>query len=132
MTEMARFPYTGTALPLAAATVTIFNTVTMFPSMGNALPGFHMKRLIIDIFNDQAGTLNWYKSRGHRGLTDALTTWDKVGTQALALVAAGATNSIDLACPLYEEFKVEFVVGGSNLGVFDVDVALSDEINRQT
>lgn len=131
MTELARFNYTDTALPLAAATVTIFNTVNQLPG-GQWLQQFSMKRILIDIFNDQAGTLNLYKSRGHRGATSALTTWDKVHSDAVPLVAAGATNSFDYAIATYEECKVEFVVGGSNLGVFDVDVALSDEINKQS
>jgi hypothetical protein len=131
MTELARFNYTDTALPLAAATVTIFNTVNSLPG-GQWLAQWNMKRVIIDIFNDQAGTLNWFKSRGHRGATSALTTWDKVGTAAVPIVAAGATNSFDIAIPMYEECKVEFVVGGVNTGVFDVDVVLSDEINKQT
>lgn len=131
MSETVRIPYTDTAVPLAAATVTIFNTVNMFPG-GNILPGFHMKRLQLDIFNNQAGTLNWFKSRGHRGATSALTTWDQIGTVAVPLVAAGATNTFDLLVEEYEEFKVEFVVGATNETVFDVDVALSDQRQKST
>ena len=131
MADTARFPYTGTALPLAEATVVIFDTVAMFQG-GNMCPQMGYKRLQIDIFNDQAVTVNWYKSRGHRGATSALTTWDKLGSQAFAAVAAGATNTQDLLMEEYEEFKVEVVVGASNLGVFDVDVALTDSRNKGT
>lgn len=131
MGDTARIPYTDTALPLAAATVTIFNTVNLFPA-GNFCPQLGYKRVQIDIFNSQAGTLNWFKSRGHRGATSALTTWDQIGTQPVPLVAAGASNTFDLLLEEYEEFKVEFVNGGSNQTVFDVDVALTDSRNKGT
>lgn len=131
MSEAVKIGYTGTALPLAAATVSIFDTVVAFQG-GQELAMFHMKRLLIDIFNDQAGTLNWFKSRGKRGTLTTNTTWVKVGTAAVPIVAAGATNSFDLAIPEYEEFKVELLVGGVNTAVFDVDLALSDEINKET
>lgn len=131
MSEAVKVQYTGTALPLAAATVSIFDSVVAFPG-GEWMAMFHMKRILINVFNDQAGTLNWFKSRGKRGATTALTTWDKIGTAAAPIVAAGAANDFDIVCAPFEEFKVEFLVGGVNMGVFDVDVALSDEINKQT
>ena len=131
MSEAVKVGYTDAALPGNAQVVTIFNTVIAFPG-GQWLAAMHMKRLLVDIFNNQAGTLNWYKSRGHRGTTSALTTWDNIGTAAVALVAAGATNSFDFAIPTYEEFKLEWVNGATPQTVFDVDIALSDEINKQT
>lgn len=131
MGTTARIPYADTALPSAGATVTIFNTVNQFPA-GNMCPLFGMKRLQIDIFNSQAGTLNWFKSFGHRGATSDATTWAQIGTLPLPLVAGGATNTVDILIEEYEEFKVEFVNGGSNQTVFDVDVALTDERNKGT
>jgi hypothetical protein len=131
MTEAVRVQYTGAALPGNAAVVSLFDTTVAFPG-GEWLAMFHMKRLLVDIFNNQAGTLNWYKSRGKRAVSPATTTWDNIGTAAVALVAAGATNSFDFAIPMYEEFKLEWTNGAAPQTVFDVDMALSDEINKVT
>lgn len=133
MSEAIKVGYIGAALPGNAQVVSIFDSTVAFPG-GQMLAQLHMKRVLIDIFNSQAGTLNWYKSRGKRGGYNGTnaTVWDQVGTAAVPLVAAGATNSFDLAILTYEEFKVEFTNGATPQTVFDVDVALSDEINKQS
>lgn len=126
MSETARIPYTDVALPLAGSTVTLFNTVTMFPG-GDWLAGFRMKRLQIDLLNSHAGTLNYFKSRGHRGATSALTTWVQVLSTAVAAATANTSQNFDALVEEFEEFKVEWVESGTNATQFDVDVALSDE-----
>lgn len=138
MSETARLKYTGSALPGNAEVVSLFDTVNMFPSMASALPGFHMKRLQLDILHDQAGTLKWYKTQS-RGLTSvtgagssATTVWLQIGTLAVAAPAANTTDTFDFLVEEYADFKLEWTNGATPQTVFSVDVALSDERNKST
>lgn len=126
MSASARFPYTGTALPLSGTTVVLFDTVAQLPA-GNFIPMNGMKRLQVDLLNSHAGTLNLFKARGHRGTTSTLTTWVEINTQAVAAATANTSQNFDFLVEEMEEVKLEWVESGTNATQFDVDIALSDE-----
>jgi hypothetical protein len=128
MSETVAVKYTGTALPTGSTTSILFDTVTAFPS-ANYLAMLHMKRLQIDIWCSQAGTVNWYKARQPRGLTVATTTWDQLGTQAVT-ASSTVSTTLDFLVEEYGDFKVEWVNGGVNQTAFDIDMALTDERNK--
>lgn len=130
MSETAAVKYVGTALPLGATTTILFDTVTAFGTV-NYLAMLHMKRLQVDIRCSQNGTLNWYKARQPRGATAAATTWDQLGTQAI-VASTTSTSPQDFLIEEYGDFKLEWVNGGVDQTVFDVDMALTDERNKGT
>lgn len=108
--------YTGVALPLLGTTVVLFDTTVAFPAAGFMAMN-QMKRLEVDLFVDQIGTLSWQKSN-NRG-----TTWTQLSTQAVAIGA----NNLDLLVEEYQDFRLQFVCGGTNEGVFSLNMALSGE-----
>jgi hypothetical protein len=131
--QVAKFRYTGVALPGNAAQVVLFDTVVNFPNMANAIPQCGMKRLDMDLAHDQAGTLIWYKTEA-RGLTSvfgagsaATTVWTQIGTLAVAAPAAGVSDNFDFLVEEFTDFKLEWTNGATPQTVWVPSIALSDE-----
>jgi hypothetical protein len=114
--------YIGTALPAAAATVTLFSTVASF-GMADAIAMNGIERVSIDLFADHDGTFDFYKS------PDRGVTWHQIDTLAFT-GSAIASKTVDFLVEPYRDFKVDFTVGGSDETVFDVSVALSTDRAR--
>jgi hypothetical protein len=113
--------YSGTALPGNAETVVLFSTVTAFPGK-SFQAGAGIKRLIIDIKHDQAGTIKAYRSQ-NRGVT-----WNQLyDSGSIAAPAATSSTIRDFAFEPYMDFKVEWLNGATPQTTFIVDEALTDE-----
>lgn len=113
--------YTGVALPLAATTYTLFDTTVAFPAAGFMAMN-QMKRLEVDLSVDQLGTFTWQKSN-NRGVS-----WIQLSTQAVAV----GSNQLDLLVEEYQDFRLQFLTGGTNEGVFSLNMALSGERVKST
>lgn len=112
--ELVKIKYTGSALPGNAEVVTIFNTY----SSGWAQNAFQMmgiRRVVVEVNNDQSGTLNMYKSSNG-------TTWVKVDTAAVSAAAANSTNINDYFVEPYGWWKLEWVNGATPQTAFDVNI----------
>lgn len=117
-----RFTYTGTALPTGSTTVTLLDTTT-FP-----YPNFFQKhgihRVLVDLTNDQTGTLKVYQS------ADRGTTWVQiVPTTTVAANATNATNQYDYLVEPYPDWKLTWTNGGVTQTTFTVNVMGIDSRN---
>ena len=110
--------YTGATPGADALVYPFFDTVTAFP--GARYVGMHrMKRLVVDIANNAAGTFNLYKS-STRVTNPALATtrdttkvtWVQIATFAVPAVTT-TSNILDLLVEEYDDFRLEFVNGGT-------------------
>lgn len=123
--------YVGAALPGNAQVVSLFDSSIAFPA-----PAFiadnRMKRLVLDIKNDQAGTLFWYKSQTRNTSPAGPMVWTAIGTIAVAAAAANATNQSEYLLEQYADFKIEWTNGAAPQAVFIVDVALTGERVKST
>ncbi len=111
-----RVSYTG-VVPAAGATVKLLDT-TVLSTFANFFQGTGIKRVRGSITNDQAGTLNLYKS-ANRG-----ASWTLYKTAAHAIATE---NIVDEVVEPYADWKAEWVAGGAPLTVFDVALAMTDE-----
>jgi len=84
--------------------------------------GAGLHRFIIDLGHANAGTMNFYRSQ-NRGVT-----WDQVFTSgSIAAPAATSSTIRDFAIEPYDDFKLEWVNGGSSQAArWVVDMALTD------
>ncbi len=130
MSETVRLKYTGATPGADANTYSIFDTVTAFPG-ANYLPSLHMKRLMVSMAHNQAGTLNWYETQSRQS-TSSGTTWTQIGTLAVAAPAANTADTFDFLVEEYQDFKLEWVNGGVAQNPWLVDVALTDERNKSS
>lgn len=111
--------YTGTELPAATTTVTLFSTVAAF-TMARACAMGNIERLSIDLLADHDGTFKFYKS------DDRGATWNIINSIAFT---GSSTASVvkDFLVEEYKDFKVDFTVGASNETIFKVDMALTSK-----
>jgi hypothetical protein len=115
---ITRLKYTGSTPGADANTYVLFSTVAAAcPGNWGPMCGFHTFHYDID--NDQAGTLNLYKS-SNRG-----TSWTQMSTTAVAIPAANTSNNGVLLIEGLADFKVEWVNGGSAQTVWAVDMDVS-------
>lgn len=119
--SFARPKYVGTALPTGATTETLFSTVAAFPGKGYpAMCG--VKRLVIDIKHSHAGTMKAYRSK------DRGVNWDQIyDSGSIAAPAATSSTIRDFAIEQYDDWKLDWLNGGTNQTTFNVDMALADE-----
>jgi hypothetical protein len=111
--------YTGTALPLATTTVTLFSTVTAFQAKRGAAM-YNCERFSIDLLCDHDGTLKAYKS------TDRGVNWSIVGS--VAVTGSTTVSTIkDYLIGMYEDWKLDFLVGASDETVFKPSMALTSD-----
>jgi len=124
--------YTGATPGADALVYPFFDTVTAFP--GARYVGMHrMKRLVVDVANNGAGTFNLYKS-STRVTNPALATtrdttkvaWVQIATFA---VPAGATasNFYEFLIEHQDDTKLEWVNGGAAQNPWLPSIALSGE-----
>jgi len=123
--------YIGAALPANGQVVSIFDTTVAFPS-AQYLAMNKMKRLQVDLFNDQAGTYFWYKSQTRNTNPGATPVWQVIGTKAIAIPAANTTNTDDFLIEEYSDWKLEWTNGATPQTKFIVDLALSGERVKST
>ena len=124
--EVMGVGYIGAALPESSDTETVFDTTKMFnadsatsyESFKHFLTMTNMRWFRYSIWNDQTGTLNFYRS------TDGGTTWRRFKTTSVAIASADA-NEDDILVEGYQDFKAEWVNGGTNQTVFDINLSLA-------
>lgn len=130
--------YAGAALPGNAETVIFFDTAISVDGVnlttaalraaarGYAMAKGHcaqygLKRFILRLVNDQAGTLNIYRS------SDRGVTWTKIYTAAVAASAANSENVYDVLVEGLPDFKVEWVNGAVAQTTWFPSMELTDE-----
>ena len=118
----AKLSYTGTALPVANTTYTLFSTVVAAPTAQNFLGLCGAKRFLMDIKNSHAGTLKWYKS------DDRGTNWNQIGQVSMAAAGSTASNVYDILVHGYADWKIDLLNGADTQTTFEIDMSLSDEI----
>jgi len=115
--------YKGTALPTDSDTHTIFDTSTF--SSKNFLSNGNYDRLLVDVVNSHIATYKWYKS------DDRGTNWQQIGESAVAVPAATDSNITDHLVSGYQDFKLEWVNGGTTQTTFEINISLT-ESDRST
>lgn len=104
--------------PTGAGVTTMFTTAQWGGADLLALGA--SKRYICTLKNDQAGTLRWY------GSNDRGVSWFLAGEQAIPSAGTG-TNTIDIHCSVFSDFKVEWTNGGVDQGTWIVNQGLDDD-----
>lgn len=123
MGDTVRFKYTGTTPGADALTYNIFSSVATFQGAGMAA-NMGYKRLVVDIKNAGGnGTLKLYKS------PDRGVNWFQIDEISVTAPAANATNVYDFLVEEYEDFKLDWVNGGSAQTTWQLSIALSDSRN---
>lgn len=117
---LARVTYQGSTPGADANTYTLFDTTT-YPMKGFlAMAG--LKRFIIDLEHDQAGSLRWAKSE-NRG-----TTWIQLAAdEAIAAPAANTTTIRDFYIEPYGDWRLQWINGGAAQGVWIPSMVVTDE-----
>lgn len=115
--------YTDTALPTAAADVTLFNSVTAFPPGGC----FHLLgqqwfqwSLFMDSAGDGATAVLTGEYSDNKG-----TNWNTFYTSGT--IAEDAEESDEVYVGMFKDVRFTLNVGGENLTVFRIQMALSDK-----
>lgn len=107
-------PLVSTATPGISATVELFNSVTLLGA--GQLLNMPLKRIAVNIFNDQTGTL-----RFHRSINGG-TSWRVFRSVAVAIPAANTINSYEQNLDVYRDVKVDFVNGATAQTTWEVDI----------
>jgi len=113
-------------LPGNAQVVSLFDTTVAFPS-AQYLAMNKLKRLVVDLKNDQAGTLFWYKSQTRNTAPSAAPVWVAIGTAPIAIAAANASNQSEYLVEEFADWKLEWTNGATPQTQFIVDLALTGE-----
>lgn len=116
MSESTVIPYTGSAPGADSNTYVLFSTVSAFPGKRMAQSGGG-KRFVASVRHAAAGTLNLYKS------TDRGTNWVLIST--LACASTTVDDTLDALIEHLDDFKMEWVNGGSPQATFVVSMAIS-------
>ncbi len=121
-----RFGYTGSALPgnaevvvlLATAPTSGVGTGVIAHPASSALQFQKMKirRGIVALRNDQAGTLREYKSM------DRGATWLTISSTAVAAAAANSQNIYDFLVEPYVDWKCDWLNGATPQTAFQPDI----------
>ncbi len=127
------FKYTGTALPTGASVVVVFASappsagVAGAFTFGHAFQALGIRRILLSVDNDQAGTLKAYQSQ------DRGTTWTRVGGDvSVAAAAANSDNVIDFLVEQYADWKVEWTNGGVDQTKFNMNIVGSGQRVKAT
>lgn len=101
------------------------DTYNLYDSTENGVEGLFalagLKKFVVDIKHDTAGTLKWYKSN------DKGVSWEQIGEEAIGIPAATATTYKEYTVEPYLHWKIDWVNGGSAQSPWDVDMALHGE-----
>lgn len=117
--DSIRYGYTGSALPGNAEVVVLLATAATSGSMsgvigpppngvGNYSQTYNVHRVVVDITNDQTGTIKIYQSM-NRGST-WVRAYDDI---AVAAPAANSTNSYDILVEPFADWKIEWTNGAA-------------------
>lgn len=118
-----RVVYSGTALPSGTATVNLYTSQIVRAGIAsNYFQDSNISKIVLDLKNDQAGTLKVYKS------PDGGTTWNQISQESIA--ATGATAVVHREYPTegIQSMKIDWTNGGTVQGVFEVDVSESPRL----
>lgn len=105
----------STTLPTGAGTTILFDSTVSTPGFFRSIGS---SRFEVTIQNDQAGSLRAYWSR------NGGTTWRLYNTQAVALVAAGASSEYDYLVDPFMDWKLDWLNGGVNQATWDGNLVL--------
>lgn len=111
------FTYTGSTPGADSNTYPIFSSVTAFPGKRFAQM-FGLKRLFITVDNPQSGTVKYYRS------ADRGTNWVQVGGDQAATASATDVFTFDAVFLGFDDFKVDWVNGGSAQTGWTVTISL--------
>jgi hypothetical protein len=114
--------YQDTALPTAAADVTLFNSVTAFPPGGS----FHLLNqqwFQYSLFMDSAGDGATADLLGQYS-NDKGVTWNTFYTSAGMVEDAEVSDEVYVG--MFKDVRFTLNVGGENLTVFRINMALND------
>lgn len=121
-----RFGYTGSALPGNAEVVVLLATaptsgsgtgVIGHPaSAGNWFQVQKIRRIVVGLINDQAGTLKEYVSN------DRGANWVQVSSTAVAAIAANGQNIYDFFVEHYPDWKLTWTNGATPQGTFSPNI----------
>ena len=125
--EHVRFKYTGSALPGNAETVIILATAPTSGSFTGVIAGpgnighffqtSKIRRVVLALVNDQAGTLKEYKSM------DRGATWLQINPDiAVAASAANSENIYDFWVEPYVDWKLAWTNGAAAQTAFSPDI----------
>ena len=119
--------YTGSALPGNGETVVLVATARTSGSdvgvlgppggIGNVFQLLGIRRIVVALRNDQAGTLKEYKSM------DRGVTWLQISNTSVAAAAANSQNIYDFLVEPYSDWKVEWVNGAAPQTAFQPSIA---------
>ena len=100
------FKYAGDTPGADSDTYVLFSTVAAFPG-ARAFAYAGIKRFKVNLEHSHLGTINAYRSN------DRGTTWHQLSTNAVAAPAANEANEYDFIVEGYDDWKVEWVNGGT-------------------
>lgn len=120
MSEVTVYKYAGSTPGTDSSTYVLFSTVVAFPgARGFVYAG--IKRFRLGLEHSHLGTINAYRS------PDRGTTWHQLSTTAVAAPAANSTNEYDFLVEGYDDWKVEWVNGGTTQSPWSIVLVASDE-----
>lgn len=109
------FAYTGKALPDNGDVVVILATAPTSgvttgviggkTNAGNTFQSMGIRRIVVGLINDQAGTLKEYRSE------DRGATWTQISSTSVAAIAANGQNIYDFFVEHYHDWKLEWTNG---------------------
>jgi len=114
----------GSGTPGADAnTYNVYNSVSAWSGKRMATQSGY-KRLVVDMkFAGGNGTLKWYKS------SDRGTNWLQIGQESVTAPSSTDTVVRDFLIEEYDDFKLDWVNGGSAQTTWNISVALTDSRN---
>lgn len=119
MNDIVRCNYTGTALPLSTTTYNLFSTVLAMPGAGmHQMAGLDW--YIAHIGNDAKGQLKGYRSQ------DRGTNWTQFYTRGVCPSFTDHLNKFAIPIGDCQDFKLDWVNGGTNQTSFLLDQTLRD------
>lgn len=129
--NQVRFNYTGSALPGNGEVVVLLATAPTSgvttgviggsASQGNYFQGVNIRRVLVGLINDQAGTLKEYMS------TDRGVTWTQISSTAVAAIAANSQNIYDFLVEHYPDWKLTWTNGATPQTAFSPNIAGTDQ-----
>lgn len=125
MGDVATARYTGATPGADSSTYNLFSSVVAFPGAGMA-NDLGYKRIFITIDNPQSGTLKFYRSIDAGNGIARGTNWVQVGGDQAATSSATDVFTFDGAILGFQDFKVDWVNGGTAQTGWTVTISLDD------
>jgi hypothetical protein len=109
-----RISYIGGTPGADSNAYTVVDTTQM--GGGGVLSNGGANTVVVNIKNDQTGTLKEYRS------ADKGSTWTQISQTSVAIPAAGQSNSYEFSVLQFTDWKLEWVNGGTAQTVWAVDI----------